>query len=344
MVITGRELGPMLHAERRARTQGVGANLNPKFNEQQLHDAGAAELEQLEPLPETPRRWWNAVVPVLVTTLMVIITLIVTGVDECKRLGIAITSRNIFSESDSYGALLYGSVLGSISIWLLCLAQRVTPTGELRWFSRHRLDRPILSFSASLDYWIMGIRNLTGAILVLLLAWAVGSSFTICGTGLFLSSSLSDNVDPGALPFLTFAMSALLACIIGSSWGTMGIMFPLLLPAAHHAAPCNLDVFYGTTASILAGAVFGDHCSPISETTILTSVACRCDLPAHVKTQLPYAVIAGLVGMFIGNLPTGVSCGDGWAGVNEIMWRLARVAGNERDGFASRKGGGGVPL
>merc|ERR1719201_1030617 len=85
----------------------------------------------------------------------------------------------------------------------------------------------------------------------------------------------------------------------------MGIMFPLLLPAAHHAAPCNLDVFYGTTASILAGAVFGDHCSPISETTILTSVACRCDLPAHVKTQLPYAIIAGVVDMFIGNLPTG---------------------------------------
>jgi Na+/H+ antiporter NhaC len=85
----------------------------------------------------------------------------------------------------------------------------------------------------------------------------------------------------------------------------MAILFPLILPAAHSAAPCNLDVFYGTIASILSGAVFGDHCSPISDTTILSAIACRCDLGAHVKTQAPYALLCGLIGILFGELPTG---------------------------------------
>jgi Na+/H+ antiporter NhaC len=99
------------------------------------------------------------------------------------------------------------------------------------------------------------------------------------------------------------------------------LRFPLILPAAHYSAPCNKTIFYGTISSILAGAVFGDHCSPISDTTVLASVSTksvlrrllllsysslrRCELMSHVKTQLPYAVLAGVIGVLVGNLPIG---------------------------------------
>jgi Na+/H+ antiporter NhaC len=143
------------------------------------------------------------------------------------------------------------------------------------------------------------------ALLILILAWTVGDAFTKCGTGIYISSALSDNLDPGAYPAVTFVISGILALVTGSSWGTMSIMFPLILPAAHYADPCNTRVFYGTISSILAGAVFGDHCSPISDTTVLSAVACRCPLINHVKSQFPYALLVGSMGVLVGDLPTG---------------------------------------
>jgi hypothetical protein len=115
--------------------------------------------------------------------------------------------------------------------------------------------------------------------------------------------------------WLWFVLSAVLALVTGSSWGTMSIMFPLILPAAHYADPCNKITFYGTISSILAGAVLGDHCSPISDTTVLSSVATKCDLMSHVQTQLPYAVLAGAVGVLVGDLPTGYEVYPEYVGI-----------------------------
>eukprot|EP00045_Choanoeca_perplexa_P007713 m.70905 g.70905 ORF g.70905 m.70905 type:complete len:720 (+) comp14183_c0_seq1:100-2259(+) len=296
LIITGREFGPMLHAERRARHEGVA--------KVQANHKGLEDYAAMEPLATTPKRWWNAAVPVIVTTVMTIIGLLVTGVDACKAQGLELTGTNIFGNSDSYQALLYASLIGSFSIWFLSWAQRVDGDGHLVWFGK-RPHKPILTWNQSLNVWIFGIQNLTFAILILLLAWSVGKAFTTAGTGTFLSNSLADSIQPGSYPALTFIISAILALVTGSSWGAMAILFPLILPAAHAAAPCNHDVFYGTIASILSGAVFGDHCSPISDTTILSAIACRCDLGAHVKTQAPYAVLCGLVGILVGELPTG---------------------------------------
>lgn len=292
----------MVYAERRARKAKLDGHKAPPGSDAQDNE----ELRQLEADPTVPRRWWNAVAPVGMTTLIVVVGLIVTGVDSCKQKGLPLTGRNIFGNSDSYVSLLYGSILGTFTIWFLCWAQRVDSFGNIKWFGR-RPFKPILSPHLSLEYWILGIKNLTIAVLILLLAWSVGLAFTTCGTGLFISSALEKNISPGALPGLTFLVSALMSSVTGTSWGTMGIMFPLLLPVAHKAAPCDTDVVYGTISAILAGAVFGDHCSPISDTTILTAIACRCTLPAHVKTQAPYAILAALMGLLLGNFPTGVS-------------------------------------
>ncbi|EGD79341.1 Na+/H+ antiporter family protein [Salpingoeca rosetta] len=271
------------------------------------------DLKQFEPNPDTPKRWWNAAVPVIVTTVMVVIALVVTGVEQCRKLGLSLSGEHIFGNSDSYHALLYGSVLGTLTVWLLTWAQRVDVAGNVVWFARK--FPPIMCLQASLDTWVAGVRSLTFAVLVLLLAWAVGSAFTLCGTATFISASLAGSVQAGAYPALTFLLSGVLAFVTGSSWGTMGIVFPLILPAAHQAAPCDRTVVYGTISSILAGAVFGDHCSPISDTTILSSIACRCNLTAHVVTQAPYALLAALCSFMLGDLPVGFGAYPEWVGL-----------------------------
>ena len=206
LIVTGREFGPMLQAERRARQEGVGKN--------PAAQKGLEDYAAMEPLATTPKRWWNAAVPVIVTTLMTIIGLLVTGVDVCKAKGLPLTGTNIFGNSDSYQALLYASLIGSFSIWFLAWAQRVDGDGHVVWFGK-RPFKPILTWTQSLNVWIYGIQNLTFAILILLLAWSVGKAFKAAGTGTFLSNSLADSIQPGAYPALTFIISSILALVTG---------------------------------------------------------------------------------------------------------------------------------
>ena len=95
------------------------------------------------------------------------------------------------------------------------------------------------------------------------------------------------------MPVVIFLVAAAVSFATGTSWGTMAILTPLAVPLVLEASPGNLDILEGAVAAILGGAVFGDHCSPISDTTILSSMASGCDHVDHVRTQLPYALIGG---------------------------------------------------
>jgi Na+/H+ antiporter NhaC len=121
---------------------------------------------------------------------------------------------------------------------------------------------------------------------------------------------LSGGMMPVLLPVLTFLLSALIAFSTGSSWGSMAILYPLMLPATWQVCLQNgLDqetmmmIFYNVVSCVLAGSVLGDHCSPISDTTILSSIATSCDHIEHVRTQLPYALTVGVVSVLCGVLP-----------------------------------------
>ncbi|RMF58424.1 MAG: Na+/H+ antiporter NhaC family protein, partial [Bacteroidetes bacterium] len=139
------------------------------------------------------------------------------------------------------------------------------------------------------------------------------SSITeVLHTADYLVHLLGDTLPPGAVPALVFLLAAATAFATGSSWGTMGILLPLVVPLiwavlqAHGMAdPQHYHVLYSTIASILAGSVWGDHCSPISDTTILSSMASGCDHIDHVRTQIPYAVLVGVVGLLLGEVPVG---------------------------------------
>lgn len=118
------------------------------------------------------------------------------------------------------------------------------------------------------------------------------------------------NVSPFVIPAITFILAALVAFSTGSSWGTMAILYPLVLPSSWLIAKesgldydQSLAIFHNVVSTVLAGSVLGDHCSPISDTTILSSLASSCNHIEHVRTQLPYAFSVGLVAIFLGTLP-----------------------------------------
>ena len=131
-------------------------------------------------------------------------------------------------------------------------------------------------------------------------------------TAEYIVSSLGDAIPMNFLPAIIFVVAAITAFGSGSSWGVMAILMPLVIPLSwavmenHGAAnPENYHIMYSSVACVLTGAVWADHCSPISDTTILTSMASGCELMDHVWTQMPYAISAGLAALFLCTIPAG---------------------------------------
>ena len=131
-----------------------------------------------------------------------------------------------------------------------------------------------------------------GAILILLCAWSIGSVISDMATGKYLSTLVQGNMSPQLLPVLLFLLAGLMAFSTGTSWGTFGIMLPI---AGDLSAATDIALMLPMLGAVLAGSVFGDHCSPISDTTILSSTGARCHHIDHVSTQLPYALSVALV-------------------------------------------------
>jgi len=149
------------------------------------------------------------------------------------------------------------------------------------------------------------------AVLILTLAWALALMTQHMHTAEFISQTmLMVNINPYFIPAIAFILGALVSFSTGSSWGTMAILYPLLLPATWLISgdyqmdhDQSMAIFYNVVSAILAGSVFGDHCSPISDTTILSSLASSCNHIEHVRTQLPYALTAGAVALLAGTIP-----------------------------------------
>lgn len=148
---------------------------------------------------------------------------------------------------------------------------------------------------------------------ILVLAWSVA---TICdpehlNTASFLVELSDGKVSVVWMPTLSFLVAGAVAFATGSSWSTMGLLMPLFISVTHYLLVDDNDagalhpMMLGTIGGILAGSIFGDHCSPISDTTVLSSAASGCDHLAHVKTQLPYAASVAGVALLLGYIPAG---------------------------------------
>src|SRR6056297_2344020 len=276
----GRDFGPMHAAETRARHDGRVAPPSSVSNQ------AADDMADVQPADGVSCRARNALLPILTMVTGVVAGMFVTGEGE--------TLREIVGSADPYKALIWGSLFGSLLAVAMSVAQGV------------------LSLHDSVAAWFSGARAMLYAIFILVLAWALAGVTDLLGTAHYLVSLVGDHLHPGLLPMLVFVVAAATAFSTGSSWGTMGILLPLMVPLAWALMETSgmdgaehLPILYATVAAVMGGAVWGDHCSPISDTTILSSMASQCDHIEHVRTQLPYALLAGAAALLFGALPAG---------------------------------------
>jgi len=278
VAVSGRDWGPMLAAERRARTGELTAATS-----QPLADY---ESTGLAPDDETPRRWWNAAVPVILVVATTFVGLYVTGRESLTADGATSFSlSSVIGASDPFTVLLWASLVGLSASIVLAVGQRA------------------LTMRESLEAMVNGFKSMLMAFVVLTLAWSLGQVCTDLATAVYIKGAIGPHVPAGLLPVAIFLVAAAVSFATGTSWGTMAILTPLAVPLVLEAAAADPAILAATVAAILGGAVFGDHCSPISDTTILSSMASSCDHVDHVRTQLPYALLGAGLSIFIGYLP-----------------------------------------
>lgn len=306
---TGRDFGPMLAAERRARSTGEvsrpGANV----------DVEASEGAGVTPKEGKPQRAINAILPVAVLVVGVLVSLYVTGSGD--------NIRDIIGSADSYKALMYASLLGMLTAAGLAIGQR------------------ILTIEETVEAWYSGLRSMLFAMIILVMAWSLSATTEVLGTADYLIAVLGDSLNPAVVPALVFLIAAATAFATGSSWGSMGILIPLVVPLTWAVMAKNgladaghYPILYSAISCVLAGSVWGDHCSPISDTTILSSMASGCDHIDHVRTQMPYALAVGMIALFFGTLPTGFGL-PWWASLTlgvAVCFAVVRFFGQQVEG------------
>ncbi len=286
--LLGRDFGPMRAAERRART------LN-----QPLRPGAEPATETLDEHPEiadgsATRLWIHGIVPILFVLGTAGAMIWITGRNALAAAGTTEYGiREVVTNSDSYVALLCAAIAGCASGIILAVGRRV------------------LKLADAMDAWLAGLRSMVLAIVILILAWSIGDVTGDLHAADYLVLVLQNVLSPGLLPTLTFIVAGVMAFATGTSWATMAVLMPLVIPLASALsanaglAPAAADpILMGVVGAVLAGAVFGDHCSPISDTTVLSSMATACDHIDHVRTQLPYALSAAGIAIGLGILPT----------------------------------------
>ncbi len=295
IALTGRDFGPMLKSERAAQRLGAeGSGHTPAT-------AAGPEPEEeadMRPPEDIKHSALNAVIPIALLIAATIVGLFVTGGGDVARdfFGAgdeaARSIRDIIGAADSYKAILWASLLSVITAGLLGVVRR------------------LMTLEEGVKAWFAGARSMLFAMVVLVMAWSLAAVNADLGTAGVITAGIGDWLPVFLLPALVFVLAAATAFATGSSWSVMSILIPIVVPLA--AAMVGLDnpVFFMSAAAVLAGAVWGDHCSPVSDTTILSSMAAGCDHIEHVRTQLPYALLVGGTALFVCLVP--VALGAPW--------------------------------
>jgi len=312
VALTGRDFGPMLKAERDRLKKPI------------LDDPLVADEAGTDGVPA---RWYNAVVPIVCTLGTVMWLLYHTGQQSLAAAGaLPPTFREILGAADANFALQYGALVGLALVSLMSLVQRILSWDEIKMsaFKGAQVVLPaiLILWSATSLSRMTGSRDVEGQVSTTPYEFKDHRLYT----GEFLTQFIQpENGDAEGLdaaptqsttlklfPTGVFILAAILAFATGTSFGTMGILVPLvitlsyaLLQASGVAITADNPILLASVGGVLAGAVFGDHCSPISDTTILSSLSCDCDHIAHVVTQMPYALSVGAVCILFGTLPLG---------------------------------------
>ena len=219
----------------------------------------------------------NAVIPILVFIILTVLALWYTGDgmhEDFSVQGLA----TAFGNTDAASSILYSVILTSGVCIVMAVAQK------------------IMTLKEAVDVWLNGCKELLFTVTILLLAWSTGGIMGDLGTGVYISGIVSGSIPAIILPMVMFAVACVMAFSTGTSYGTSAIMIPIAFPLAYGISGGVVDsLAIVTIAAVTCGAIFGDHCSPISDTTIMSSMGSAADLMDHVKTQTPYALtVAGV--------------------------------------------------
>jgi Na+/H+ antiporter NhaC len=215
------------------------------------------EVSQERAKEGVPKRAINMVLPIAAMVLMVPVVLWLTGDGD-------------LSSGSGSQAVLWGVIVG---VLVAVVSYRL---------------QGILTIQESTEEIIKGIQGLVPLVIVLSLAFAIGATTRSLGTGVFVAQAAQATLATGVIPAIVFLLACFIAVSTGTSWGTFAIMIPIVIPMVELLglnAPLAI-------AAALGGGIFGDHCSPISDTTIVASMASATDHIDHVRTQLPYALLA----------------------------------------------------
>jgi Na+/H+ antiporter NhaC len=304
IAISGRDFGPMLNS----RVERYKAEFDPKYDKYQLFKDKLKKDEVEKPTSSA----WNATIPILVLVIGTITGLFATGEGSSVQ--------DIIASADSYSSLLWGSLCALAVAIVMTVAQKM------------------MKFEDTVKAMMNGMHIMFDGLLVLVMAWGLSEITGQLKTADFLIDVFQGNLDPIWLPAIVLVFSFITSFATGSSWGTMGILMPLVLPLTYSlcqelgiSGDDLNQIFYAATAAVLAGSVWGDHCSPISDTTILSSIATQCDHLEHVKTQLPYAMVTGLTSLIVTYLV--INLGVHWsigyligiAAMSFIIWKWGKT-------------------
>jgi Na+/H+ antiporter NhaC len=286
------EFGPMKDAEKEARA---------RKDDEEIIVPEAPGFDEVKPVEGVKLSVWNAIIPIGTLIIGALIafywsgyTTILGGEDQAL---IAIMKSSplsfegiytALSQSDASVALFQAALLASIVAIIMAVGER------------------ILTIEDAIGEWVGGMKTIVITGVILLLAWSLGSVIGEIGTADYLVGVLSNTIPAFIVPTLIFILGALISFATGTSYGTMSILMPLAIPLGWAISSGDMSFTIVCTSGVLTGAIFGDHCSPISDTTILSSMGTSCNHIDHVTTQMYYAIFVALVTIFVGYIPAGL--------------------------------------
>ena len=290
-IITLREFGPMRKAEISAR------KLKDLTNEEIA--VTSSHMDELEPKEGVKLSIWNAIVPIGALIISAIVAFYYSGYSSIMA-GDDIAIKAIVTNSPlSFKAILEVFAASDASIALLqsAIFSTVVAIVMAVW-------KKIFTISEAIEVWIDGMKGLIITAVILILAWSLGSVIKELGAAEYLVEALNGAIPAFLLPSLIFILGAIISFSTGSAYGTMSILMPLAIPLAYKINP-EMSFVIVSTSAVLTGAIFGDHCSPISDTTILSSMGAGCSHIDHVKTQMWYALFVAAITILFGYIPAG---------------------------------------
>ena len=267
VILSKRDFGLMKKAEKRTKETGLLMN---KGSKPMVSD----EVTSFPPKEGIPAKAYNMVVPLLVMVCMMPINLIYTGWNQVKTYTSTFDHvQQAIGVGSGSSSVLYAVITALLVAIIMYMIQGFLKPKE------------------AVNLTLKGVSELMPLALLMLLAFAIGDACKVLDTGNYVANATESWLSPQLLPAVVFIVSSFIAFSTGTSWGTFAIMMLISIPMANtHGADITMVV-----AATLGGGIFGDHCSPISDTSIISSMASASDHIDHVKTQLPYALFGGLI-------------------------------------------------